>query len=202
MDAVRETVAGRVDRVDERRQLVAMPAHDVQNGAEDFAREQGERIDRRNLDQRRREKSSGRGPFGRRQLEDGPAALAHSRDVCDQLVAGFGVNDGTDVGGKPSRVADDQFLQRAFQHREHRLCDVVLQAQDSQRRAALAGAVEGGDEGIDDNLLRKCGAVDDHRVLAAGLRDQHRIVVSRCELSLDQSRDQSEDQHHQDERKG
>ena len=67
--------------------------------------------------------------------------------------------------------------------------DVVLNAEDAQRRAALAGAVERGGERIGDDLLGERRAVDDHRVLAAGLGDQHRIVVALRELPRDAARD-------------
>ena len=78
-----------------------------------------------------------------------------------------------------------QLAHRALEHREHLGRDVVLNAEDAQRRAALAGAVEGGGERVGDDLLGERRAVDDHRVLAAGLGDQHRIVVALRELPRD-----------------
>ena len=56
--------------------------------------------------------------------------------------------------------------------------DVFLQAEHAQRRAALAGAVEGRGQHVGDDLLGERRGVDDHRVLAAGLGDQrHRRAV-------------------------
>ena len=68
-----------------------------------------------------------------------------------------------------------------------RVGDVVLQVEDAQRRAALAGAVEGRGQHVADDLLGQRGAVDDHRVLAAGLGDQDRSSPPALgELAVDQ----------------
>jgi hypothetical protein len=41
-----------------------------------------------------------------------------------------------------ARIADFEFARRADQHLEHAVGDIVLQAQQPQRRAALAGGAE------------------------------------------------------------
>ena len=105
-------------------------------------------------------------------------------------VARVRVDHRTDVGRQAARIADAQLAHRALEHVEHPVGDVFLQAQDAQRRAALAGAVERGGERIGDHLLGQRGAVDDHRVLAAGLGDQHaRSSVALAQRALDQPRD-------------
>ena len=42
---------------------------------------------------------------------------------------------------------------RAFQHRQHAIGDIVLQAEHAQRRAALAGGIEGRGQRVDHELL-------------------------------------------------
>jgi hypothetical protein len=71
------------------------------------------------------------------------------------------------------RCGRSQFsLQRALQHGQHAVGHVLLQAEHAQRRAALAGAVEGRGDDIADHLFGERGGIDDHGVLAAGLGDQ------------------------------
>ena len=50
--------------------------------------------------------------------------------------------------------------------------DVVLDEEHARRRAALAGAVEGGAHGIAHDLLGQRGGIGDHGVEAAGLGDE------------------------------
>ena len=96
----------------------------------------------------------------------------------------LGVDHRTDVDREPARVADEQLAHRAFEHREHFRRDVILNAEDAQRRAALAGTVECGSERIRDHLLGERRAIDDHCVLAPGFGDQHRVVGAARELPL------------------
>ncbi len=67
--------------------------------------------------------------------------------------------------------------------------DIVLQAQDAQRGAALSGAVEGRRDHIGNDLFRERRTVDDHRVLAAGLGHQHGVIGALRECSVDKLRD-------------
>ena len=71
-----------------------------------------------------------------------------------------------------ARIADFQFARRADQHVEHALGDVVLQAEQPQRRAALAGGAERRCDDVVGHLLGQRRGVDDHGVDAAGLGDQ------------------------------
>ena len=61
---------------------------------------------------------------------------------------------------------------RALQHGERAVGDILLQAEHAQRRAALAGAVEGGGDDVADHLLGERRGIDHQRVLPAGLGDQ------------------------------
>ena len=84
------------------------------------------------------------------------------------------VDDRADVGAKAVGAADTQLVHRAAQHLQRAPGHVVLHAQQAQRRAALAGAVEGRGEHVGDDLLGERRRVDDHGVDAAGLGDQQR----------------------------
>ncbi len=57
-----------------------------------------------------------------------------------------------------------------------RLGDVLLHVEHAQRRAALAGALEGRGDDVAHRLLGQRGRVDDHGVEAAGLGDQRRAA--------------------------
>ncbi len=73
-----------------------------------------------------------------------------------------------------------------------RVGDILLHAQDAQRRTTLPGAVEGGGQHVRNHLFRQRRAVDDHRVLPAGFGDQRdRPAIRRQalgELALDEPR--------------
>ena len=64
----------------------------------------------------------------------------------DDAVARLGVDHRADVGGESVGIADRELRHRALQHREDAVGDVLLHAEHAQRRAALAGAVEGRGE--------------------------------------------------------
>ena len=55
----------------------------------------------------------------------------------------LGVDHRADIGRGVGGIAERQFGRRAGDHLEHRLGDVVLQAEEAERRAALAGGAEG-----------------------------------------------------------
>ena len=59
-----------------------------------------------------------------------------------------------------------------LQHRDDALGHILLHEQQARRRAALAGAVEGGGQHIAHRLLGQRRAIDDHGIHAAGLGDQ------------------------------
>ena len=81
-------------------------------------------------------------------------------------------------------IANAQLRHRALEHADDVVGDVVLQAEHAQRRAALAGGVEGGGQHVANHLLRQRRGVHDHRVLAAGLGDQKRDVAAPGERAL------------------
>ena len=82
------------------------------------------------------------------------------------------VDHRADIGRRIERIADHQRLGRAVQHAQHAVGDVVLQAEQPQRRAALAGRAERAGQHVGHHLLGQRGAVHDHRVDAAGFRDE------------------------------
>ena len=68
--------------------------------------------------------------------------------------------------------------------------DLLLQAQEAQRRAALTGRTEGGRQNIVDDLLDQSGRVDDHGVDPARLGDERRDrAVAFGERAIDALRD-------------
>ena len=70
VNAVCQPVSGCVDRIDELGELVALPAHHVQDRSERFAFERAESVDTAEIDQRRCEKGARRGLRRKRQLDD------------------------------------------------------------------------------------------------------------------------------------
>ena len=184
--AHREAVAAGVDGVDQAVQFGCAVAQHMQDGAELLAAELGQRTD---LDDRRRDEGAVRARGRQRQAGDARAAGLHRGDVRFQAGARLGVDDRADVHAHVRRVAQAQFGERAAQHVQHAVGDVLLQAQHAQRRAALAGGVEGGGEHVRHHLLGQRGGVHDHRVLAAGLCDQRHVAAARGELAVDQRGD-------------
>ena len=90
------------------------------------------------------------------------------------------------IGG----IADLQFARRAGDHLDHAVGDVVLQEQQPQRRAALAGGTKRRGHDVVGDLFGQRRGVDDHRIDAAGLRDQrHDRPVLGGERAVDRSRD-------------
>ena len=123
-------------------------------------------------------------------LGDQPALGLHFGGVVRDRRARFLVDDRADIGGDRPWVADRQLLHRALQHLDDLLLDVLLDVEDPQRRAALAGALEGRGEDVAHRLFGQRRGIDDHRVEAAGLGDQHRVGRgSLGKLAFDQARD-------------
>ena len=82
------------------------------------------------------------------------------------------IDHGADVCRQHPRVADAKLVHGAEQHCQDSLLDLALDVEDAQRRAALAGALEGGRDDVAHRLLGQRGGIDDHRVEPAGLRDE------------------------------
>ena len=135
-----EPIAGGVDRIDQRIEPIALVAQHMQNRAEHFALDVGDFVD---LDHRRREEGSARvrrAEFGLRHRE---AAAPHRLDMPLDRIARLGRDDRADVRREPARIADFELGHRALQHLEHAVGDILLQTEDAQRRASLAGRIEG-----------------------------------------------------------
>ena len=105
----------------------------------------------------------------------------HGAPCCDppgvtvQRAQRVRVDHRADVGAQPRRIAHLQARpSQPASNRSTFVGDLLLQAQDPERRASLTRAVEARLDGIEHDLFGKGGTVDDHRVLPAGLRDQHR----------------------------
>jgi hypothetical protein len=184
-----QPVAGGVDRIDQRIEPVTAIADDMQHRAKNLTPQIGDGIQ---FDDGRRDEAAMGGAF--RQIEPlHPVALGlHRGDMGFDACLGLLGDDRADVHRQPLGAADAQFAQGAAQHLQRAVGDLLLQAQDAQRRAALPRAVEGRGDDIAHHLLGQRRAVDDHRVLAAGLGDQRdRGAIRRQalgQLLLDQPR--------------
>ena len=118
------------------------------------------------------------------------AGVLHRGDPAIELGLRFGVDHRADMGCDVARIADFEFARRADQHVEHALGDVVLQAQQPQRRTALAGGAERGCDHVVGDLLGQSGGIDDHGVDAAGLGDQRHDRSVLCgERAVDRAAD-------------
>lgn len=52
----------------------------------------------------------------------------HFVDVVQQVLLRFGIDDGVGIGSELNRFADDEFVHRAFDHVEHTVGNVFLDA--------------------------------------------------------------------------
>src|SRR5437667_2229674 len=105
-------------------------------------------------------------------LSNQPGTAAELLDVAQQRVARGGVDDWADVGVRLGRVAYFQLGERAREELQHARRAAGVDEQDALRRAALAGALKGGDHDVVDDLLGERRGVDDHRVVPAGFGDE------------------------------
>ncbi len=121
-----------------------------------------------------------------------PGFAPHAPDVSLEHGLCFLVDDRTDVGGQVGGIADAKLLHGAVDHVDDSIGNVFLQKQHAKRRAALAGALEGGHQYVARHLLRQRAGVHDHGVHAAGLGDEgidrtvaagQRLVDDLCHLS-------------------
>ena len=76
------------------------------------------------------------------------------------------------MGRRIARIAQRQFPRRAGDHLDHAVGDVILHAEEPQRRAALPGRPERRRDDIVGDLLRQRGGIDDHGIDAAGFGNQ------------------------------
>ena len=139
----------------------------MQDRAEDLAVEFGDVVQ---PDQGRGDECPAR--QGRRNGELVEHPGPHALDVGVDAPLGLDVDHRPDVGGRIGRIADDQLVHRPAQHVEDRRGDVLVQAQQAQGRAALAGGEEGRGDDVGDHLFGQGGGVHQHGVETAGLGDQ------------------------------
>ena len=100
-----------------------------------------------------------------------------------------GVNHRAEVGRELGRVAGHQLTRGTHNHLDHRIGYGLMQAQQAQRRAALAGAAKGALHHGVCHLLGQGSAVDQHGVDAAGLGNQrHDGAVLGGQRAVDQTR--------------
>ncbi len=198
-----EAVAGGVDPVDQPIQLRAAEADDVQDRAEHLALQLG---NVGQFDDRRRDERAVRGIADERELFDAVAAGPHLCDVLVDIVLRLRGDDRADIGRQGVGAADRQLMQRALDHRERAVGDLLLQAQDAQRRTALPCAVEGGGDDVRHHLFGERGRIDDHRILPAGFGDERdrRSVGQQAlgQLLLDQPGDLGRSGEHHRHRLG
>ncbi|VVN46094.1 hypothetical protein PS664_05840 [Pseudomonas fluorescens] len=166
-----QAVAGGVDLADQLVDLFTLVAHHVQYRAEDLALQLVEAFQ---LDQGWHHEGAALDLFtiGNRHLVHSAAFVAHGLDVFLDACLGFGVDHRADVYRQAFRVAEAAFSHGALEHFDDAVCRILLQAQYTQGRATLAGAVEGRRDYVDNHLLGQRRGVHDHRVLAAGFGDQ------------------------------
>ena len=91
---------------------------------------------------------------------------------------GFGVDDRADIGVRARRIAHPQFRDRALEHLDQRLFDVLLHQKQAQRRTALSRRLEGGCKDVARRLFQQCGRIDNHRVQAAGFGQKHGVRIA------------------------
>src|SRR3989442_747139 len=99
-------------------------------------------------------------------------AAAKLLDVTQQRLARGSVDDRADVGVGLGRVADFQLGEGAREKLQHARRAAGVDEQDALRRAALAGAREGGDHDFVDAWRGERGGVDVHRFAPAGFGDE------------------------------
>ena len=150
VDAEGQPVAGRIHIIEQRRQLAAGKAQDMENRAEHLVIDISNGAD---LDQRGRHERAGFGLGRQVQGMDRETTFRHGADMGEQLVARLGADDRADIGRKTIRPADRKLRHRALEHGDGAVRDILLDAENSQRRAALAGAVEGGLDHIGRHLF-------------------------------------------------
>ncbi len=118
-----------------------------------------------------------KGAAGRRSRIEPEAqgtARLHAGDPAVEFVFGLGVDHRADLDRRVARIAQRQLARRAGDHVEHAVGNILLHAEQTQRRAALTGGAEGRGDDVVGHLLGQRGGVDDHGVDAAGLSDQRR----------------------------
>ena len=122
--------------------------------------------------------------------EDHAALPGLVGDPAVEALLGVVVDHRPDMGRRIARIAERKLARRAGDHLDHAVGDVLLHAQQPQRRAALAGGAERRGDHVVGDLLGQRGGIDDHGVDAAGLGDQrHDRAVLGGERAVDGAAD-------------
>ena len=156
MHAQRQPVSRFADLLQHIGQGVALVAKNVKHRAEDFL---GEFIQPLDLDQGRGDESAAAHDLvvDRHRTRYAPALGSHRLDVTLDAGARLLVDHGPHVDTQAARVAELQFMHRAFEHLEQARREFALDAQHPQRRTTLAGAVECGCNHVAHHLFGQCG---------------------------------------------
>ena len=183
-----QAVAGGVDAIDQRVQLLALEADHMQHGAEDLALQARGAVD---LDQRGCHVVAVEHTFLALHAGDLLARCGHLIYVLLDLAASRIVDHGAHIGVQAVGVAQRPFLQRLAQHGQRAVGHIVLQAQQAQGGTALAGRIEGRGQHIGHHLLGQGRGVHHHGVLAAGLGNQRNGAARRRQAPGQLARDQA-----------
>ncbi len=165
VNAQGQTVAGAHDPFD--RVVEVVPCGYVQERAEGLAIQV---FDPLQADDRGRDK-----PAACRLGRQGRAVgdmVAPASQVRVQFVPCGLIDHRSDIGAHVRGIADDQLGHRTLQHLERRIGDILVQEQEPQGGAALAGRQERRGDDVAHHLLGQGGRIHQHGVDAAGLGDQ------------------------------
>ena len=146
-------------------EVAALPGGDVEQGAEPFAPRDP------------RSRRSGSGSAARTALRPAPVRSCIQRSCIAarwpiSLSKRGPVDDRPDIGARIGGSPTISASIAPVEHLERPLGDILLQHEQAQGRAALAGRAEGRSDDVLHHLLGERGGIDDHRVDAAGLGDQ------------------------------
>ena len=149
----------------------------MQNGAEHFACQVGDRI---KFDHGRSHKSPGlRHVALIVEARLAPHRLAMRIEICLRRR----IDHRPDMNRRIARITNPQFHRRTLDHGDHLVGNIVLHAQQSQRRAALTCRPERRHHHIICHLLGQGGRIHDHRIDPACFRNQRHnraILCRKC----------------------
>ena len=140
MDAERQSIASRIDTLDQGVQLVAPESYNVKTGPNTSRSSSailpisisvgGTKVPAFAI-------------LRQRQLEDIVTCRAHAVDMREQPLPCLGIDHRADIGGQPGRIPKREFLHRVLQHLQNRrqyLPAGTVRASDEQRCPALSNA--------------------------------------------------------------
>ena len=116
------------------------------------------------------------------------AAGIHRSNPVIQFVPGVGIDHRPDMRCRIARITQFELARRACNHVQYAISHIVLNAQEPQRRTALAGGAECRRHDVIGDLLGQCRGIDDHGIDAAGLGDQRRNwPIFRRQCAIDRT---------------